>query len=54
MSYCSKCGQSISDNDKFCPSCGQKIKTDSFTDNMSSDLKRMTTAGDENSSPHFY
>ena len=51
MSYCSKCGQSISDNDKFCPSCGQKIKTDSVTDNMSSDLKSMTTAGDENSSP---
>ena len=26
MPYCSNCGKELSDNAKFCPSCGNKIK----------------------------
>ena len=37
MAYCTKCGQKLDDNAKFCPSCGEKVanSTHSFSDTIS-------------------
>lgn len=54
MSFCSKCGAKLNDNDKFCPDCGFRVSDPvrSFkeNENISNDLKNIVSTNADNPS----